>query len=229
MGWPSGSHWTGSFSPFLEHFISAVGLSGGLTLGPCPATHTNGHAPWVLVLKFFGVTVLLRTTTIKYAERASTLVLRRPSRIQCHMKSCGDWRRQSGFTASAEARHVQWCDVQAFDDQPILPPRCNGKGRGVLRGVEQRSFALTVSPFGASPFATVNVLVSPGNECYTCVTCSTWSELGSTDTEQGTRVSRTVKRACGNRMTTVCNDATIRKSTLSQESPLIALVPQPCE
>ena len=40
---------------------------------------------------------------------------------------------------------------------------------------------------------------------------------------------RTVKEACANRMTTVCNDATIRKSTLSQESPLTAVVPKPSE
>ena len=40
---------------------------------------------------------------------------------------------------------------------------------------------------------------------------------------------RTLKRACANRMTTVCNDATIRKSTLSQESPLTAVVPKPSE
>ena len=39
---------------------------------------------------------------------------------------------------------------------------------------------------------TVIGTVSPEYECYTCVTCSTWSDLGSTDTEQGTRVSRTV-------------------------------------
>ena len=39
----------------------------------------------------------------------------------------------------------------------------------------------------------------------------------------------TVKRACANRMTLVCNDATIRKSTLSQESPLTAVVPKPSE
>ena len=39
----------------------------------------------------------------------------------------------------------------------------------------------------------VNVIVSPGYECYTSVTCSTWSELGSTDTEQGTRVNKTVR------------------------------------
>ena len=38
----------------------------------------------------------------------------------------------------------------------------------------------------------VNVIVSPGYECYTSVTCSTWSELGSTDTENGTRVNKTV-------------------------------------
>ena len=40
---------------------------------------------------------------------------------------------------------------------------------------------------------------------------------------------RTVKEVCANRMTTVCNDATIRKSTLSQESPLTAVVPKPSE
>ena len=48
----------------------------------------------------------------------------------------------------------------------------------------------------------------------------------------GTRVNRTVglwKEACANQMTTVGNDATIRKSTLSQESPLTAVVPKPNE
>ena len=40
---------------------------------------------------------------------------------------------------------------------------------------------------------------------------------------------RTVKRACANPMTTVCNDATIRKSTLSLESPLTAVVPKSSE
>ena len=40
---------------------------------------------------------------------------------------------------------------------------------------------------------------------------------------------RTVKRACANRMTLVCNDVTVRKSTLSQESPLTAVVPKPSE
>ena len=39
--------------------------------------------------------------------------------------------------------------------QPVQPPHCNGKGRGVhcvLRsGVEQRSFAHTVCPLGALP------------------------------------------------------------------------------
>ena len=38
----------------------------------------------------------------------------------------------------------------------------------------------------------VNVIASQGYECYTSVTCSTWSELGSTDTENGTRVNKTV-------------------------------------
>ena len=42
-------------------------------------------------------------------------------------------------------------------------------------------------------------------------------------------MSRTVKRACANRMTLVCNDATVRKSPLSQESPLTAVVPKPSE
>ena len=37
---------------------------------------------------------------------------------------------------------------------------------------------------------------------------------------------KTVKRACANRMTTVCNGATTRKSTLSQESPLTSVVPK---
>ena len=40
---------------------------------------------------------------------------------------------------------------------------------------------------------------------------------------------RTVKRACANRMTLVCNDATVGKSTLSQESPMTAVVPKPSE
>ena len=42
---------------------------------------------------------------------------------------------------------------------------------------------------------------------------------------------RAVKRARANQMTLVCNDATItiRKSTLSQESPLTAVVPKPSE
>ena len=40
---------------------------------------------------------------------------------------------------------------------------------------------------------------------------------------------RIVKRACANRMTAVCNGAIIRKSTLSQESPLTAVVPKPSE
>ena len=53
-------------------------------------------------------------------------------------------------------------------------------------------------------------------------------EVGSTDTEQGTRVSRTVKKACANRMTTVCSDSTTKKSTVSQESPLTP-VPKPSE
>ena len=39
----------------------------------------------------------------------------------------------------------------------------------------------------------------------------------------------TVKSACASRMTLVCNDATTRKSTLSQESPLAAVVPKPSE
>ena len=40
---------------------------------------------------------------------------------------------------------------------------------------------------------------------------------------------RTVWRACANWMTTVSNDATKRKPTLSQESPLTAVVPKPSE
>ena len=40
---------------------------------------------------------------------------------------------------------------------------------------------------------------------------------------------RTVKRACANRMTAVCDDATMRNSTLSQESLLTAVVPKPSE
>ena len=39
-------------------------------------------------------------------------------------------------------------------------------------------------------------------------------EVGPTDTEQGTRVSRTVetvRKACANQMTTVCIDAMTRK------------------
>ena len=46
-------------------------------------------------------------------------------------------------------------DYEESRQQPLQPPRCNGKGRGVhsvLRsGVEQRSFAHTVSPLGALP------------------------------------------------------------------------------
>ena len=47
--------------------------------------------------------------------------------------------------------------LQETRHQPLQPPRCNGKGRGVhpvLRSGEQRSFAHTVWPLGASPFAT---------------------------------------------------------------------------
>ena len=44
-------------------------------------------------------------------------------------------------------------DYEGAHHQPLQPPRCNGKSRGVhsvLRsGFEQRSFALTVSPLGA--------------------------------------------------------------------------------
>ena len=39
----------------------------------------------------------------------------------------------------------------------------------------------------------------------------------------------TVKKACANQMTTVCNGPTTRKSTLPQESPLTAVVPKPSE
>ena len=46
-------------------------------------------------------------------------------------------------------------DYRESRHQPLQPPRCNGKGRGVhslLRsGVEQRSFAHTVLPLGALP------------------------------------------------------------------------------
>ena len=38
-----------------------------------------------------------------------------------------------------------------------------------------------------------------------------------------------MKDACVNQMTLVCNDATIRTSTLSQESPLTAVVPKPSD
>ena len=52
-------------------------------------------------------------------------------------------------------------------------------------------------------------------------------EVGSTDTEQVTRVSRkdcrTVRKACPNQMTTVCIDA------LSQELPLTPVVPKPSQ
>ena len=40
---------------------------------------------------------------------------------------------------------------------------------------------------------------------------------------------RTVKNVCMIQVSLVCNDATIRKSPLSQESPLTAVVPKPSE
>ena len=51
------------------------------------------------------------------------------------------------------------CRTSPPDKLPHQPPRCNGQGGGVysfLRsGVEQRSFARTVSPFGAPLFTTL--------------------------------------------------------------------------
>ena len=57
-------------------------------------------------------------------------------------------------------------------------------------------------------------------------------EVGSTDAEQDTSVSRdcrTVRKACANQMTTVCIDTMTRKHTLSQELPLTPVVPKPSE
>ena len=51
---------------------------------------------------------------------------------------------------------------------------------------------LIVAKLGRRSATTVIGIVSPGYECYTRVTCSTWFELGSAGAEQGTRVSRTV-------------------------------------
>ena len=49
-------------------------------------------------------------------------------------------------------------DHRESHHQPPQPPRCNGQGGEVYSvlcsGVEQRSFAHAVSPFGASPFTT---------------------------------------------------------------------------
>ena len=57
-------------------------------------------------------------------------------------------------------------------------------------------------------------------------------DSGSTDKEECTRVNRTggqQRDASKNQMPFVCNDATTRKSTLSQESQLSTVAPMPSE
>ena len=84
----------------------------------------------------------------RYVERRNVSKTGSPKKLQT----------VSALSQSSRLVSLQNKTTESPATNPLQPPRCNEQGRGaysVLRsGVEQRSFAHAVSPFGTLPFTT---------------------------------------------------------------------------